>query len=67
MCNKMMVTVLLNYLLKFMLTGGNKMYENNRKRKWNGSSKAIPLSLLDVKNELKKKAKAVPLPLKRLH
>ncbi|MEH7460387.1 DUF2515 domain-containing protein [Bacillus sp. JJ1127] len=33
------------------------MYQNNRKRKWNGPSKAIPFSLLEVKNELKKKSK----------
>ncbi|KEK21948.1 DUF2515 domain-containing protein [Bacillus gaemokensis] len=33
------------------------MYQNERKRNWDGPSKAIPLSLLDVKNELKKKNK----------
>ncbi|WP_459499959.1 DUF2515 domain-containing protein [Bacillus sp. C1] len=33
------------------------MYENNRKKIWNGPSKAIPLSLLHIKNELKKKSK----------
>ncbi|WP_374217006.1 DUF2515 domain-containing protein [Bacillus bingmayongensis] len=47
-----------------MLTGGNTMYENDRKRKWNGSSKLIPLSLLDVKNELKKKSKLKHISIK---
>ncbi|MFP7736813.1 DUF2515 family protein [Priestia aryabhattai] len=33
------------------------MHHNDRKRKWSEISKSIPYSLLDVKNELKKKSK----------
>lgn len=33
------------------------MQHNDRKREWNGFSKTIPYSLLDVKDELKKKVK----------
>ena len=33
------------------------MHHNDRKRKWNGFSKTFPYSLLDVKDELKKKGK----------
>lgn len=39
-----------------MLMGGKGMHHNDRKRKWNNFSKTIPYSLLDVKNELKKKS-----------
>lgn len=47
-----------------MLMGGTGMYKNDRERKWNGPSKAIPLSLLEVKNELKKKSKLKQIPIK---
>lgn len=40
-----------------MLTGGRRMHHNDWKRKWNGFSKTFPYSLLDVKDELKKKVK----------
>ncbi|MDM5155705.1 DUF2515 family protein [Bacillus sp. DX1.1] len=33
------------------------MHHNDQKRKWNGGSKVSPYSLLDVKDELKKKSK----------
>ncbi|MFI8709316.1 DUF2515 domain-containing protein [Bacillus sp. NPDC077411] len=40
------------------------MHQNDRKKKWNDFSKIIPHSLLDVKNELKKKCEQKQLPVK---
>lgn len=50
-----------------MLMGGTGMYKNDRERKWNGPSKAIPLSLLEVKNELKKKVNSNKFLLKHVN
>lgn len=40
-----------------MKKGGNGMYRSNSNHTYNGPSKALPLSLFDVKNELKQKSK----------
>ncbi|MEH7464767.1 DUF2515 family protein [Bacillus thuringiensis] len=40
------------------------MHYNDRKKKWNDFSKTMPHSLLDVKNELKKKCENKQLPVK---
>ncbi len=44
-------------MFKFMKKGGNGMYRSNSNHTYNGPSKALPLSLFDVKNELKQKSK----------
>lgn len=43
-----------------MKKGGNGMDRNNSYHTYNGPSKALPLSLFDVKNELKQKSKLIP-------
>lgn len=43
-----------------MKKGGNGMDRSNSNHTYNGPSKALPLSLFDVKNELKQKSKLIP-------
>lgn len=43
-----------------MKKGGNGMDQSNSNHTYNGPSKALPLSLFDVKNELKQKSKLIP-------
>ena len=47
-------------MFKFMKKGGNGMDRSNSNHTYNGPSKALPLSLFDVKNELKQKSKLIP-------
>lgn len=42
-----------------MKKGGNGMYRSNSNHTYNGPSQALPLSLFDVKNELKQKSKLI--------